>query len=190
MSGFGVSVVIDTPKLQQALRNLAELPNKRIKPACRQGVSAAARPIWALSKNYAPRDTGQLRRSLRVIARTDKAAAKAGERGVIQATVSAISKKNKQTGRNGNRYAHIVEGGSQPHAIAPQFKKALKFGLHTKVGRGKKNFITFDQYAKVVAHPGTKPTRFMARAASSGQGAAVAAFIAKLRQVTEKYGNA
>lgn len=190
MAGFGVSVTIDTPALRKALQSLSELPKRRIKPACRQGVRAAARPVWTLAKNYAPRETGQLRRSLRVIARSDKAAAEMGEAGAIQATVTAISKKNKKTGRNANRYAHILEGGAAAHPIRPVKKKVLRFQLRSQVGRGKKNLVTFDQYAPAVQHPGTRATRFLSRAARAGQGAAVRAFAAKLRQAVEKYGNA
>jgi hypothetical protein len=48
----------------------------------------------------------------------------------------------------------------------------------------------YTRYAKFVRHPGARANRFLARAATSAQSSAVSAFVAKVKQVVEKYGNA
>lgn len=168
-----ITTTIDHASLRQCLANLDSLPKKKLKPAVRKGVRAAARPIWAASKANAPRETGTLRRGLRVVNRAEK-------NGVIQSTVSAVNVKRKN-GRNANKYAHFVEGGAVAHTIKPQRGKVLRFATGVS-GRGKKKKTSY-AFAKSVSHPGTKATHFLRRAAMSSHGAAVSAFIAKLREV-------
>ncbi len=53
----------------------------------------------------------------------------------------------------GAPYASFVEDGTRAHEIRPKFRKALRWP-------GEGGFM----FAKVVKHPGTKPSRFLATA--------------------------
>jgi HK97 gp10 family phage protein len=173
-----IQVTIDEPQLKQAMQTLSDLPRKRIKPGVRQAVRAAAKPILAQAKANAPRKTGVLRRGLQVRPLREK-------RGMIAVTVTAANVKRKN-GSNANKYAHLVEGGTKSHVIRPKNKKLLRWvGGATSI-KGKANKVA--RFARVVHHPGARANRFLARAATSAQSSAVSAFVAKVRQVVEKYG--
>ena len=161
-------------ELDELLKTLAPNVQKKI---LRTALAAGARVIAKVAKQNAPVGptsstneaiyggyAGALKDSVRVTSGQDRT-------GMRYASVKAggLSKKGADT-----YYIQFVEYGTRPHVIRPRGKKRLELGGHFVAG--------------TVMHPGATGKPFMRPAADEAQGAAVAAFAAKVRERLTKEG--
>lgn len=137
---------------------LQSLPAKMQKNVNRTGLRAGAAVFLAGVKDRIPEATGELKRSARITSRAKGA------------TVSASVK----VGNKKAWYAHLVEFGTRPHAIAPKERGgALRFG----------GTIT-----RAVQHPGITGKPFMRPTVDDLFPEAVAAVAAKIKERLTKQG--
>jgi HK97 gp10 family phage protein len=148
----GTSIEVKGLKeLEAKLRELAK-PQKIV----RQGLRAGAKPIQKTAKALAPKQSGKLAKSIRV------RAGKPNKKGRLTVIVTTSGKDNLFTGAT--YYGAFVELG---HFTGRRLKVKGKAAYHAaSLAAGRKHV------------PGK---HFMLRAAEQAAGAAVAAFIAKLK---------
>jgi HK97 gp10 family phage protein len=162
------------PKL---VRKLAELDKKVCKKALRDGVNEATKPILKDARARVPVDTKLLKKAL---------GRKVVSYRVGLSVVGIVGVRKHMEGKKGQRkrgskwrvkvgtdsagkpvymdpikYAHLVEFGTRPHAIAKGDRLARKGRKGKKVQLGGR-------------HPGTKPHPFLRPAMDGGRRAAVA----------------
>lgn len=102
------SVGIEIRGLKELEDKLRQLPDKMAKRVYRQAMSKALTPLVKLMKQYVPKRTGALRRSLTKNVKT------MGSRGMIIGSAGPARGK-KIGGAMPSRYAHLVEFGTAPH---------------------------------------------------------------------------
>ncbi|MEB4590494.1 HK97-gp10 family putative phage morphogenesis protein [Candidatus Thiothrix sp. Deng01] len=145
----GIDIEIQGDRaLTQALDGLQAKISKRI---VRQSARAGAAVFAKRARALAPRDTSQLSKSIRT--KQKPFANRMGFNTWVYVDSRAW-------------YAHMVEFGTQPHAIQPRNKKALSFG--GKMYRG-------------VMHPGAAAKPFMRPAANEGAAEAFTAVQEKMK---------
>lgn len=141
---------------------LGELPVKLERNVMRGALRAGAKVIADEARRKAPRDDGDLQKSIRVSSRV--------VRGQPTVTVKAGGAKK---GEYDVFYAHMVERGTTAHFIKPKKAKSLFFaGLAHKVAK----------------HPGAKKHPFMRPALDTKAGAALEAVKAYIRKRLTKEG--
>lgn len=160
------------------MRKFSHLKKRGARNAVVKGVRAGADPQVKEARRNAPRETGLLRR------RTTKKIKRYGQGKRVLAVIGAKSGKDPATGRNPAWYAHLIEGGVQPHTIHPKKAKRLRFAGHEggvgrdrATGRYKKTQVTV--YRRKVLHPGLRGTRFMERAYRAKKLESIARFRSK-----------
>lgn len=122
--------------LDDVMRRINDLDVKMKSRIVRKAARAGINHIRTIARQEAPKDTGLLRRSIKV--KVDRIRGGGGFVAKIYVSKEAW-------------YARLIEFGVQPHKIDPLTKKALKFG-----GR----------YYKSVEHPGIPANPFMSRSYS------------------------
>lgn len=138
--------------LAELERRLSELPNKLAKNIMRGAMRAGAATFRADAKARVPVASGALRESIRVSARLKGAE--------VTARVTAGGRNRKGDAF----YAHMVEFGTQAHAIRSKYAKPLL--INGRFVRGE------------LQHPGAAPRPFM-RPAFDGGGVRAVETIAK-----------
>lgn len=120
----------------ELLRRLKQLPSKLHRNILRGALRAGAKKIKEDAERRVPVDTGFLKKTIRIRGGSN--------RMLLSSTVTAQVVAGSSPTMDAF-YAHMVEGGTQPHLIEA-YKRPLFFG-----GR----------YANSVMHPGTPPRPFM-----------------------------
>lgn len=157
-----LTLTLKVQGIDDAVRRLEAMPRKLQRRVVGKSIRAASKPVQRTAARMAPRLTGLLSKSMMVRIRTRK-----------WKSIAIIGPRNRTVnGKNPQAYAHVVEGGSEPHVIKPTKTKALKFT--TKAGD--------TVFAKMVRHPGIRPRHFMRRTAQLSFATAVAEF-------SRKFGN-
>lgn len=110
-SGYKVQFsVAGDRKLRKLLKRVGHKDARKI---VRASMAKETRVLRKAMKAIAPRDTGQLRRSLVAKVKTYSTGTVFGVIGV------ARNAKNKETGRNPQNYLHLVVRGTQAHGDHP-----------------------------------------------------------------------
>lgn len=126
-----VTTVSGLPELKILLK---DLPEKLVKKVLRAAMRKGGNQFLKAARALAPSRSGALKRSFKLRVRT--------RRGKVELEMTA--------GDAVAWYAHIVEFGSEAHAISAPRGGALKLGPST--------------FRKAVDHPGTKENPFMRKA--------------------------
>lgn len=100
-----------------------------------------------LAKIAAPKQTGNLKRSIRP-----------GEMSVLKASVIAAT-----------NYAVYVEMGTKPHDIRPVHARVLAWGGARRLTGSLRSGARPDHFAMYVHHPGTRPRPFLKPSAEKAQ---------------------
>lgn len=144
------------PELQRRIRAVGKAPEGMLKAWQIRAVQ--------LAKIKAPKQTGNLKRSIRP--------------GVLSAR-SATIQAGGSGGRGANQfgayrtdvvnYASYVEYGTRPHIIRPRVKKVLAWGGARRLSGNLRSGARATHFARLVNHPGTQPRPYMAPAAEQAQ---------------------
>lgn len=126
----------DFERLVRQLRGVPALLEKNLAAAARMAGEDAAK-IAKQTTKFKDR-TSSLRNSIEPVGPTGTFLS-----GDLEVTLSA-----------GAGHASYVEEGTPPHKIRPRYRKALRWSVEGGFA-----------FARVVNHPGTKPTRFLEDAA-------------------------
>lgn len=118
MSGFSLAFKVHGDK--QIAKHLRAIGPKRARPIVRAAVRSVTSTLRKEMKKEAPRDTGQLRKSLIATVRTYKKGTVFGVVGVDR------NAKNPETGRNPRKYLHLVTLGTARSAANDFVAKTAK----------------------------------------------------------------
>ena len=153
----------------------------------RPGISKSARFVSRMARSKAPVQSGLLRKSIGVVVRTyenGNVVGVVGPRHDFKRPVSSskgrktiVTKRNvgqfadssnKIVLQNPVKYAHLVEGGTQPHAIGRGSKivQRTQTGAQVAVSKSgrkyrKKSYDAKGGEQKGIRHPGAKPKPFL-----------------------------
>lgn len=170
MATVNTKAVLDTRELSK-LQNLSKnLQNKVI----REANSASSRVIKEAVLPHVPQESGILKRSMAVRAKTYRSGAVTsvvGPRSQYQSwstsgtrTVSFIKILNNPKAKiqKPSKYAHLVHGGTRPHQIVTRFSGRLIYN-RGRWATTAKNFRKPTRNFTVINHPGSMPIPFMHR---------------------------
>ena len=122
---------------------LSKLPDKIGAKVLKQSMRAATKPMVKQAKSLAPKRTGKLQKSIKV----------KDSRKKIKGNHAVLFGVTKEA-----PHAHLIEYGTQPHAIKVKDKRFLKIGGLEIFG------------LKEVHHPGTRARPFLRPAFDMGKG--------------------
>lgn len=189
MSGNIKATILGDKALQARLEGLKRgVRNKILRPA----VSAAARPLRQTAKSNVPVRSGALKKAIDM-------KIKSGRQTVFGVVGPRSNPKVETTytepGRTKARkvvpnfYAHLVEGGTRPHAVGrgsrlQNLRAAMKAARRGDTKRANRA-ATHRQTGRM--HPGTPAVRFLARAFASELGTMRGIMENKVREGLEKH---
>lgn len=127
--------------VEQVIRDMEQFPVKVQTRVVKGALRAGAHVIRAAARHRAPRRSGLLASTVRVMTRT---------RG--RAVTATVKVGTRRRGGGGAYYAHMVMGGTRPHIIKARPGGLLGFG----------GFIV-----RKVQHPGTKAQPFLDEAVAA-----------------------
>ena len=173
------TITVDVSGFREFRTNIAKIARGRkagpkLRRALRRSMTKTKTPVLKAAKRETPKDKGVLRLSLRAKVGTsgDTVWSVVGpRRGKFQRTV-----KKQKVGVDAF-YAHMVEGGTKPHAI-PKIAKTTR--------AKKRKLLVFEAGGKQimtrrVRHPGMKARPFLQRAGKAGFTRATRIFITTFR---------
>jgi hypothetical protein len=159
-----VMVSVDVRGIEQSLANLRTLEFAARRRVVSAAVRAANAVVVKAAKLHAPRRTDALADSIRGSLRLDRLT------GTVVGSIKFQSTKSQKKKGRDAYYAHMVIGGTKPHAIPKSHKRVKK-------GRVIRKYAVFGgRVFSRVQHPGIKPNPFMERVAESSFTPAVKAF--------------
>jgi HK97 gp10 family phage protein len=145
-------VTVKLEGVQQAVAALTRIERSARRRAVSAGVRAGNKILRTRARSEAPAKTGALRKSINASVNMDQAT------GTVIGTIYAGKATKAMTKRGQTAYyAHMVHGGTRPHAI----NRRVKIG---------------GTYTYVSQHPGARPNPFMERAMTASAQQAIAAF--------------
>ena len=181
--------MLGVDNIDRMLRGWSPAARRRI---VRPGISKASRHVSRSARAKAPAESGLLRKSIGVVVRTypngnvvgvvgprhgfKKAIGRIGSKSrvITKRNVGQVSEAHKVQLRNPVKYAHLVEGGTQPHSLGKgsSIVQRRKLGTVIAVNKtGRKYRKGF--YASAAGkqegrkHPGAKPKPFLGPAFQS-----------------------
>lgn len=113
---------------EQLLKNLAELGSTKARAASRRALTSASSEPLKVAKQLAPKETGQLKKSLGKKTKTYR-----GSGTTLVVIGPRQGFKNETTGRNPIAYSHLVELGTVHSAAKPFLRPALTQTSHSVV---------------------------------------------------------
>ena len=154
---MNINAELDTTKIQKELEGLSqELQDKAVKA----GIATVAIEGVKLMRQYAPVDTGRLRKSIR----RKKLPASARAKLNVSPNLAAVIVGPNYKGMG--RIANVLEGGAKHHLIKPREESNVQKFLRAQGLRGKKSTILANGnglFASKVNHPGTRAYQFIHR---------------------------
>ena len=132
--------------VEEAIEALAQIKRSIANRILRTAMRKAAKPIWDAAKSNVAVETGLLKKSLFAKVKTypsgvtvavvgpRKGFKMAATKGVRKAGSATAKRFAKSQGRNPTKYAHLVEGGTKPHALGSGSRLTLGRKSYTRAG--------------------------------------------------------
>lgn len=182
------AAILGDKALQVRLEGLKRgVRNKILRPA----VSAAARPLRQTAKANVPVRSGALRKAIDMKIKSGRQTVfgVVGPRSRPQ-VLMMYAEPGRRTARKvvPNFYAHLVEGGTRPHAVGKGSKLRKRGTIAKASRRAVLRGVRAESYEQRGGmHPGTPAVRFLARAFASNLSAMRGVMESKVREGLEKH---